>query len=118
MKQVLMGLAFVHDRGYFHRDLKPENLLYQDGTVKIADFGLSKECKRGQNHTNYVSTRWYRAPEIMLRQKNYEIMVDVFAAGCIFAELFTGEPLLPGSSETDMLHRLSRLIGCVPSSWR
>ena len=118
MKQALMGLAFVHDRGYFHRDLKPENLLYQDGMLKIADFGLSKECKRGQNHTNYVSTRWYRAPEIMLRQKNYGTMVDVFALGCIFAELFTGEPLLPGSSETDMLHRLSRLIGCVPSSWK
>lgn len=118
MKQVLLGLAFVHDRGYFHRDLKPENLLFQDGSVKIADFGLSKECKRNQNHTNYVSTRWYRAPEIMLRQKNYDQMVDVFAVGCIFAELYTGEPLLPGSSETDMLHRLSRLIGCVPSSWK
>ena len=46
MKQVLLGLAFVHDRGYFHRDLKPENLLHQDGLVKIADFGLSKECQR------------------------------------------------------------------------
>ena len=46
MKQVLTALAFIHDRGYFHRDLKPENLLYQDGQVKIADFGLSKECKR------------------------------------------------------------------------
>ena len=54
----------------------------------------------------------------MLRQKNYGTMVDVFAAGCIFAELFTGEPLLPGQSETDMLHRLSRLIGCVPNSWK
>jgi len=53
----------------------------------------------------------------MLRQKQYDQAVDVFAAGCIFAELFTGDPLLPGSSETDMLHRLSRLIGCVPSSW-
>lgn len=67
MKQVLTALAFIHDRGYFHRDLKPENLLYQDGQVKVADFGLSKEYKRNQNHTNYVSTRWYRAPEIMLR---------------------------------------------------
>ena len=54
----------------------------------------------------------------MLRQKNYDTMVDVFAAGCIFAELFTGEPLLPGSSETDMLHRLSRIIGCVTPSWK
>ena len=86
--------------------------------MKIADFGLSKEHQKNNNHTNYVSTRWYRAPEIMLRQKNYGLAVDVFAAGCVFAELYTGEPLLPGQSETDMLHRLSRLIGCVPSSWR
>ena len=54
----------------------------------------------------------------MLRQKNYGVAVDVFAAGCICAELYTGEPLLPGSSETDMLHRLSKLIGCVPQSWQ
>ena len=93
---MLEGLAYVHGRGYFHRDLKPENLLYQDGLVKIADFGLSKEYTRGQNHTNYVSTRWYRAPEIMLRQKSYHTTADVFALGCIFAELYTSEPLLPG----------------------
>ena len=54
----------------------------------------------------------------MLRQKNYDTSVDVFAAGCIFAELYTSEPLLPGQSESDMLHRLSRLIGCVPASWK
>ena len=97
MKQVLTGLAYIHGRGYFHRDLKPENLLYQDGLLKIADFGLSKEYQIGsKNNTNYVSTRWYRAPEIMLRQKNYDTSADVFAAGCLFAELYTGDPLFPG----------------------
>ena len=117
MKHFLTGLSFIHERNIFHRDLKPENLLYHDGMLKIADFGLSKDYLRGTVQTNYVSTRWYRAPEIMLRQKHYDLAVDVFAAGCIFAELFTGDPLLPGSSETDMLHRLSKLIGCVPASW-
>ena len=54
----------------------------------------------------------------MLRQKHYEVSIDIFAAGCILAELFSGDPLLPGTSETDMLHRLSKLIGCVPASWK
>ena len=90
MKQLLVGLAFIHERGYFHRDMKPENILYQDGVLKIADFGLSKEYEKNQNQTNYVSTRWYRAPEIMLRQKRYDQGIDVFAAGCIFAEMFSG----------------------------
>ena len=67
MKQLLVGLSFIHERGYLHRDLKPENLLYQDNSLKIADFGLSKEYVKTANQTNYVSTRWYRAPEIMLR---------------------------------------------------
>lgn len=54
----------------------------------------------------------------MLRQKHYDTKMDVFAAGCILAELFSGDPLLPGHSESDMLHRISKLIGCVPSSWK
>ena len=87
-----------------HRDLKPENLLSLEKKIKIADFGLSKEntnSKTNPNHTNYVSTRWYRAPEIILRSTNYDTKVDVFAAGCILAELLNGKPLLPGSSEYD-----------------
>ena len=118
MKQLLVGLAFIHERGYLHRDLKPENLLYQDNSLKIADFGLSKEYLKTANQTNYVSTRWYRAPEIMLRQKKYDFGIDVFAAGCIFAELFSGEPLFPGSSESDMIHRMSKVLGPVPTTWK
>lgn len=62
-------------------------------------------------HTSYVSTRWYRAPEVMLRATNYDQKVDIFALGCIMAELHTGDPLLPGSSEADQLLRLSKLLG-------
>lgn len=78
--------------GIFHRDLKPENLLWsEDNELKICDFGLSKaHDSRNQPHTSYVSTRWYRAPEIMLKIESYDPKVDIFALGCIMAELYTG----------------------------
>ena len=118
MKQCLQGIDYFHGKGYFHRDLKPENLLYSDGKLKICDFGLSKESYlKNLPCTNYVSTRWYRSPEIILRQRFYDEKVDIWAMGCILAELFTGNPLLPGQSETDMLMRLSKLIGNIPSTW-
>ena len=90
-----------------HRDIKPENyLVSNEGSeiaLKLADFGLCKDFKRnrGVTHTEYVATRWYRAPELVIRSQNYDQSVDVFALGCIMAELFLGRPLFPGSSETD-----------------
>ena len=68
-------------------------------------------------HTNYVSTRWYRAPEVIFRSNSYDDKVDIFALGCIFAELYTADPLMPGSSEGDQLLRMSKLIGQPPSNW-
>ena len=118
MKSCLQGLAYIHDRGVFHRDLKPENLLYDAGKVKICDFGLSKDFGQAtMPHTNYVSTRWYRAPEVIFRSNSYDDKVDIFALGCIFAEMYTGDPLMPGSSEADQLMRMGRLIGQPPSQW-
>lgn len=70
--------------------MKPENLLFYNGQVKIADFGLSKDVRSSPPHTDYVSTRWYRAPEILLHSIDYNEKVDVFAMGCIAAELYTG----------------------------
>ena len=69
MFQVLQGLAFMHKHGYFHRDMKPENLLCTGpDLVKIADFGLAREIRSRPPYTDYVSTRWYRAPEVLLRR--------------------------------------------------
>ena len=117
-KQCLKGIGHCHDKGYFHRDLKPENLLYSDGNLKICDFGSSKESfLKNLPCTHYVSTRWYRSPEIILRERFYNEKVDIWAMGCILAELFTGTPLLPGQSETDMIMRLSKLIGTIPQTW-
>jgi serine/threonine protein kinase len=88
--QTMQGLANMHEHGIFHRDLKPENLLFYNGQVKIADFGLSKDIVSVPPHTDYVSTRWYRAPEILLHSTTYNAPVDIFAMGCIASELFTG----------------------------
>ena len=67
----------MHKHGFFHRDMKPENLLVKGDSVKIADFGLAREIRSRPPFTDYVSTRWYRAPEILLRSTNYNSPVDI-----------------------------------------
>ncbi|XP_063717375.1 serine/threonine-protein kinase dyf-5-like [Symsagittifera roscoffensis] len=114
--QVLLGLKAMHQKGFFHRDMKPENLLLNDNgqdppTVKIADFGLARNIRSKPPYTDYVSTRWYRAPEVLLQSRNYSAPIDVWAVGCIVPELFTGRPLFPGSSEIDQLHKLCNILG-------
>ena len=99
--QTLQGLAYMHKHGFFHRDMKPENMLVKGEAVKIADFGLAREIRSRPPFTDYVSTRWYRAPEILLRSTNYNSPVDIFACGAIMAELYMLRPLFPGNNETD-----------------
>ncbi len=91
----------MHKHGFFHRDLKPENLLSHSDTVKIADFGLAREIRSRPPFTDYVSTRWYRAPEILLRSTTYNSPIDIFACAAIMAELYLLRPLFPGNNETD-----------------
>ena len=78
----------MHKHGFFHRDLKPENLLCKGDAVKIADFGLAREIRSKPPFTDYVSTRWYRAPEIYLDFSNYDYRLDIWSLGCIAFELF------------------------------
>ncbi|XP_076462531.1 serine/threonine-protein kinase dyf-5-like [Babylonia areolata] len=112
MYQILQGLSFMHKHGFFHRDLKPENLLC-NGTdlVKLADFGLARETRSTPPYTDYVSTRWYRAPEVLLRSTSYSSPIDVWAVGCILAELYTLRPLFPGSSEVDQIFKTCSVLG-------
>merc|ERR1712232_1069866 len=108
----------MHKNGFFHRDMKPENLLYSGETVKLADFGLAREIRSQPPFTDYVSTRWYRAPEVLLRNPTYNSPVDVFACGAIMAELYTLRPLLPGSSESDQLYKSCSVLGTpTQSTW-
>lgn len=111
--QVMQGLSFVHKGGYFHRDLKPENILCNDGikVIKIADFGLAREIRSRPPYTDYVSTRWYRAPEVLLRSTNYNSPLDLWAIGAIMAELYTLRPLFPGQSEMDQIFKVVSVLG-------
>lgn len=102
----------MHKHGFFHRDMKPENLLCMGPElIKIADFGLAREIKSRPPYTDYVSTRWYRAPEVLLHSINYNSPIDMWAVGCIMAELYTFRPLFPGKSEIDEIFKICSVIG-------
>jgi len=116
MFQTLQGLAYMHRHGYFHRDMKPENLLEYNNTIKIADFGLTKAIRSAPPFTDYVSTRWYRAPEIILRASKYGPAIDIFAMGAIMAELYRSWPLFPGISEMDQIVKICKVLGTPKQS--
>uniref|UniRef100_G3S2G8 non-specific serine/threonine protein kinase n=1 Tax=Gorilla gorilla gorilla TaxID=9595 RepID=G3S2G8_GORGO len=97
---------------FFHRDMKPENLLCMGPElVKIADFGLARELRSQPPYTDYVSTRWYRAPEVLLRSSVYSSPIDVWAVGSIMAELYMLRPLFPGTSEVDEIFKICQVLG-------
>uniref|UniRef100_A0A3Q3G700 non-specific serine/threonine protein kinase n=1 Tax=Labrus bergylta TaxID=56723 RepID=A0A3Q3G700_9LABR len=100
MFQILQGLTFIHKHGFFHRDMKPENLLCMGPElVKIADFGLAREIRSRPPYTDYVSTRWYRAPEVLLRSTSYSSPIDQWAVGCIMAD------------EVDTIFKICQVLG-------
>ena len=110
--QTLLGLAHMHKYGFFHRDMKPENLLINEKTVKIADFGLAREIRSLPPYTEYVSTRYYRAPECILKSSNYNSPVDIWAVGCIMAEMYIHpKPLFYGQNEKEVLNKICSILG-------
>ena len=120
MWQLLRGIAFCHDNRVLHRDLKPQNLLINNtGQLKLADFGLARAFGIPVNtFSNKVVTLWYRAPDVLLGSRTYNTSIDIWSAGCIMAEMFTGRPLFPGTTNEDQLMKIFRLMG-TPSerSW-
>lgn len=115
MRGLVEGVAYMHDLNIIHRDLKPENILVcesQKGKIlKIADFGTSKFVKSGMLNTNYVSTRWYRAPECLLSSPHYGKSADIFALGCILAEFIALKPLFCGQSSLDQFYKYCEVLG-------
>ncbi|KAI0058406.1 CMGC/MAPK/ERK protein kinase [Artomyces pyxidatus] len=113
--QTLCGLKYIHSANVLHRDLKPGNLLVNaDCELKICDFGLARGFNQAQKQgfmTEYVATRWYRAPEIMLSFANYASAIDVWSVGCILAELLAGKPIFKGRDYVDQLNQILHYLG-------
>jgi len=111
--QLQRGLKYVHSAGVVHRDLKPSNILVNENCdLKICDFGLARI--QDPQMTGYVSTRYYRAPEIMLTWQKYDVEVDIWSAGCIFAEMLEGKPLFPGKDHVNQFSIITELLGTPP----
>ncbi|ORY06303.1 Pkinase-domain-containing protein [Basidiobolus meristosporus CBS 931.73] len=115
--QILRGLKYIHSANVLHRDLKPGNLLVNaDCELKICDFGLARGFSDSPESnagfmTEYVATRWYRAPEIMLSFQSYTKAIDMWSVGCIFAELLGGKPLFKGRDYVDQLNQILGILG-------
>lgn len=114
--QLFRALAYMHGNGIIHRDLKPENVLLTGSRVlKLIDFGFARALgPAGAKYTDYVSTRWYRSPALLVTDGAYGADVDVWSLGCILGEMVAGRPLFPGSSDVDQLHRITRCLGPMP----
>ena len=95
--QLLKAVQFCHSQSIIHRDIKPENiLLSKDGVLKLCDFGFARSWSAGLKLSPYVSTRWYRAPELLVGDVFYGPGVDIWSVGCMFVEMLTGIPIFPG----------------------
>lgn len=116
--QLLRGLKYIHSANVLHRDLKPPNLLVNSNCdLAICDFGLSRgiSSETEGSLTEYVVTRWYRAPELLCEAATYGPAVDVWSVACIFGEILARRPLFQGSSTRTQLELIMRLLG-TPSS--
>jgi mitogen-activated protein kinase 1/3 len=115
--QLLRGLKYIHSANIIHRDLKPSNLLLNANCdLKICDFGLARPTSENDFMTEYVVTRWYRAPELLLNSSDYTAAIDVWSVGCIFMELMNRKPLFPGKDHVHQMRLLTELLGTPTES--
>jgi len=115
--QLLRGLKYIHSAHVIHRDLKPSNLLLNANCdLKICDFGLARPASENEFMTEYVVTRWYRAPELLLNSQDYTAAIDVWSVGCIFMELMNRKPLFPGKDQVHQMRLLTELLGTPAES--
>ncbi|KAL4484782.1 hypothetical protein ABPG74_019959 [Tetrahymena malaccensis] len=114
MYQIIRGLKYMHSAQIVHRDLKPKNVLSNEqGDLKICDFGFARHIQKNRVNdlSEYVTARWYRAPEILLSYKKYDIAVDMWSCGIIMAELLKRQPIIRGASTDDQMRQILQLIG-------
>lgn len=130
LAQLLNGIRHIHSQGYFHMDVKPENILvtptvqyYGDADnvpierkkdfymVKLCDYGLARHFSNKKDLTPYVSTRWYRAPEILLRLRDYTQPIDIWAFACVAVEIVNSRPLFPGANEAEQIWHVLKCLG-------
>ena len=109
--QLLRGIGYLHDCGVAHRDLKPSNIVVRaDCSLKIVDFGLARGNLDGNDMTEYVVTRHYRAPELLCETKNYSSAIDIWSVACVLVEMATGQVLFPGR---DVINQLLSILVIV-----
>ncbi|KAI3652400.1 hypothetical protein MP228_002725 [Amoeboaphelidium protococcarum] len=109
---LLEGLSFLHNENVMHRDIKPANLmLSHDGSLRICDFGQAVAYKSGGIYSHQVSSRWYRAPEILFGSTKYNQKIDMWSAGCVIAEMFNSKPLFPGQSDINQIIIVFSMLG-------
>lgn len=115
--QLLCALKFIHSAKLLHRDIKPSNILVDSScAIKICDFGLCRstdgvESGEGLVLTDYIATRWYRSPEVLMGSRRYTEGIDLWSVGCIVGEMFRTRPLLPGASSMAQVERIFELTG-------
>ncbi|KAM8921193.1 MAPK/MAK/MRK overlapping kinase [Pelodytes ibericus] len=116
MFQLCKSLEHIHRNGIFHRDVKPENILIKNDILKLGDFGSCRSVFSKQPYTEYISTRWYRAPECLLTDGFYSYKMDIWSAGCVFFEISSLRPLFPGSNELDQISKIHEVLGTPASA--
>ena len=114
--QLVKCLKYLHSAGVIHRDFKPSNILINENcTVKLCDYGLARTIYKYNDEdpilTEFIATRWYRAPEVLFGSTKYDQRADLWSLGCVIYQLYTGIPLLPGDDSLDQIHKVLEFKG-------